>query len=604
MSRYEHEFKIAGTTERLKVARNENGEPMYRVIPLIPNYRDPLEFLQESWIGGHGQYTMKDGDVYFEGENIDTTQDGVVFLGPLINEVKESDDTDLDSAPVAFLWYNNTSELLCATSGKIYRYNVGSNLKWTAATTVVANVTHLAEYNGVAYAACGTNTYYTSIDGDEWTACDLTDKTAQMFFSSPNADGTANVLWKTKHPNEIAETTDGTDGGTQYSTPAYIGDTSNNITSMFLVNDNLMIGKTDNLYHYDADGGVHPLMDSLKHNKSTNNFKYVAEWQTSILFSLGRGMGEITSYNAFTPMGPLTDVGEIGKVGDIVGLATDKDFFYVAVDEGTNTHIYKCREARREGKLRWEYCPWIKLGTKTCATMKVVQHSATDRRLWFGYTNSTGYVKLTDNPLADSNAEFNTAGGFIRMSYEYGTNPYWDELWQSIVVETTGCSSTVTVTPKYRKDIDTTATTITPAIKVNGVTRHNMNQEIASKRIQFELHFATGSSASTPQVTRFIARGIEKPEVVYTHEMMYTLGGEPTRRVKTLRDLFRAASKSTKLIRFADLRFGETTQSPSSDNFRYVVVEPGYPQEDEIVAEKGRQPEIGLRLKLREVNYT
>ena len=315
-------------------------------------------------------------------------------------------------------------------------------------------------------------------------------------------------------------------------------------------------------------------------------------------------MGDITSYNAFTAMGPLTDIGDIGKVGDIVGLASDKDFFYVAVDEGTNTHIYKCREARREGKLRWEYCPWIKLGTKTCATMKVVQHSATDRRLWFGYTNTTGYVKLTDNPLADSNAQFNTSGGFIRMSYEYGTNPYWDELWQSIVVETAGCTSTVNVTPKYRKDSETTATALTSAIKVNGITRHNINQELACKRVQFELHLATDSSASTPRVTRFIAKGVEKPEVIYTYEMVYDLGGEPTKRVKTIRDLFRTASKSTDLIRFADLRFGETTQSASSSDYRYVVVEPGYTLEDEINAEKGRTPEIGLRLKLREVNYS
>ncbi|GAH10391.1 unnamed protein product, partial [marine sediment metagenome] len=161
-------------------------------------------------------------------------------------------------------------------------------------------------------------------------------------------------------------------------------------------------------------------------------------------------------------VGPLQDAMDIDKVGTCVGLASDKDFIYAVMDEGTNSHIYKGREVRREGGVREEWCPWVFLGTNACATAKVCQHSATDRRLWFGYGNYAAYVILTDNPTADSAARF-APSGFIRMSYIYGTNKYWDMMFQSLVTETKSCTSGKTVTPKYRKDTDTTATVLAPA---------------------------------------------------------------------------------------------------------------------------------------------
>ena len=171
-----------------------------------------------------------------------------MLLGPLIVEVKEDDDTALDSAPVQFIWFNATEEWLCATSGKIYRYNVGSSLKWTAATTTVAGVTHLCEHGDTLFAACGSSTkYYYSTDGDSWTQSTLTDGYAERFRVAPNTDGTADVLWKFKQPNEVSNTTDGT--SVEWSSPNYVGDASNNITNIFLVNDRMMVGREDNLFH-------------------------------------------------------------------------------------------------------------------------------------------------------------------------------------------------------------------------------------------------------------------------------------------------------------------------------------------------------------------
>uniref|UniRef100_A0A6M3K5E2 Uncharacterized protein n=1 Tax=viral metagenome TaxID=1070528 RepID=A0A6M3K5E2_9ZZZZ len=596
MSTFDHEIEIDSVSKRLNLAQDENGKKYYTVAESIPEYRNPLRYIQNNWIGGHGQHDFRIPDKYFEGKAIDTTQEGKAFPGPEITEVKESDDTDLDSAPVVFCWFPLVSKWLCATAGKIYLYGT----KWTAATTIVAGVTDLKVYNGVCYAAKGTsNLYYTSTNGDTWTITDLTDGYSERFLAAPNPAGTSNVLWKFKTPNELSNTTNGVAGGTQWSSPAYIGDTANNIIDIFLINDNLMIGRTDGLWNYDSNGGLHQLMGDLRFSRSTDNFKYGTEWQTGRYFSLLRGMGEITSYNTYDNMGPLTKIDDIGKVGDIVGIASDKDFLYVAVDEGTNTIIYKGREVRRREGLRWEFCPWIFLGTKTCATMAVCQHSSTDRRLWFGYTNTTAYVKITDNPLADTNARF-TTNSFLRMPYDLGTDLYWDKMYQSVITQTYNCTANNYITINARKDTDTTANAVTAAIVTNGTVKTNLTAAINCNRIQYELDFTNTSNTSPPVIEYFEARGIEQPETIRTHEAIYIMGDEPTRRTKTTRDFLRGGRDSNALIKFADLRYGDSV----SGTYVWTVMEPGYPQEIEIIKEKGKQPEIGIKVRLREVSFT
>ncbi len=773
---FDHELKIDSTTEKFRLVRDDNKQAMYSIENFVPNYRNPLTFTQKNWVGGHGQNTMKVPDKYFEGQSIDTTQEGRVFLGGAINTViatgtaidigstasdrdlrigalqtaidtanpanatgtltsieiwaytnitgmrvgtfylvsgstyacrdsatlgsitagsKQTVTTDssgnplnisvtsgdyigcyfatgelesastggtawcykvgeyidagdsavfqlvtgialslyatgtttiaLDSAPVKFVWFPYVSKWICATSGKIYLYN---NTKWVPATTTVAGVTDLCVFGTTIFAACGTSVAYKySTDGDTWTPSTLAnlthDKYANYFFVAPNSAGTAEVLWKSYNPNELQSTTDGTNTTTNWSSYSYIGDTSTNITNIFLVNDNLMIGKTDGLWHYDSAGGIHQLRPDLAKNISTDNFKYITEWQGGVYFSEINGMGELTSVNAYAPMGALHDVENIGKRGDIVGLASDKDFLYVAIDEGTNTHIYKGREIWRDGiGLRWEWCPWIFLSTYTCATMSTCQHSTTDRRLWFGYTTGTtygtAYVILSDNPTADSNYRFTTSG-FLKMSYDYGTDPQWDKLWQSAIIEQrrytsgveTAASSGETVALKYRDDTDlpsADATSIITAYNTAGIVETNFSSAITNKRVSFELWLASDTNNATPEVSYFQAKGIEKPTTTRIHEMVYSIGDEPTEKAKTLRDLLRTARTSTSLIKFSDLRYlsfsSQATGGTAGTDYVYCVMEPSYPQEVEIIhRNKGTTPELGIRVRLREVSF-
>uniref|UniRef100_A0A6M3K289 Uncharacterized protein n=2 Tax=viral metagenome TaxID=1070528 RepID=A0A6M3K289_9ZZZZ len=617
---HDHELKIDSTTNQFYLVRDDQGAVMYQVIEEVPQYQPNLRFTQTNWIGGHGQVKYRQGDKYFEGQSIDTTQVGKLFLAPEITVVKD-DANPLDSEPVGFFWAETIGKWLCFTAGKVYIYD---GTDWDAATTTLVRVKQIVEFDGNLYAARGQATpgtwaagdeYYTSANGSDWTVAALTDCYALGFLVAPNPAGTAENLWKFKTPNELSRTSA---IGTQWESPTYIGETANNITNIFLNGDKLYGGKEDSLSWLDSNGGVHSeLPDELKVNHSTDNFKYVANWQTSTYFSIQRGIGEMTTSSTYRPISPLTDIEDIGKVGDIVGISSDKDWLYVAIDEGTSTHIYKGRETLIGNQLRWEWCPWIYLGAYTCAAIRVCQHTTTDRRLWFGYTTgstyATAYVILSDNPLADSAARF-CAAGWLRMSYTYGSDPNWDKLWQSAVIEQTrydsgaetAASSGETVSLKYRDDTDlaVVSTALIAAYSTAGVVETNFSSALTNKRICFELYLASDTNTATPVVTLFQAKGTEKPTTVRIHEAYYKVGDKPSERAKTIRALLRTARSSTTLIKFADLRYGQKTSGTSSGDYVWCVLEPGTPQEVEVKHEKYRQPELAIKVRLREVSFT
>jgi hypothetical protein len=617
MLSYDHQLNINGTSSQYSLVRDDEGRAMYQVTEEIPEHQTTLKFSQKNWVDGHGQYTAGERDMYFEGQSVDTTQEGKIFLGPSITTVQESDASALDSTPVGFYWAETAGKWLCWTAGKIYSYGTA----WTAATDTVVGVTDIAELNGILYASVPGTAYYFSTDGGTWSQNDLTDGTANGFIVSPNADGILDVLWKFKAPNELSNTTDGRTvalGGEQWETPTYIGDTANNIIDVFLNGDKLYIGKENGLFWLDTSGGVHPLLPELAVSHSTDNFKYIAEWQTSAYFSLQKGMGEMTTSKTFRPMGPLTEIDDIGKVGSIVGITSDRDWLYVAVDEGVNTNIYKGREVYKYNEstnsygLYWQWCPWIFLGTDTCSVIKVCQHSTTDRRLWFGYGNATGYVTISDNPLADSNARF-CASGWLRMSYTYGTDPIYDKLWQSAVLEVTrynsGTESTAssgeTVEVRYRDDDDIgSGTSIIGTATTCGVHETNFSSPLNNKRIQYELWLASDTNTATPVVSYFQAKGVEKPTTVRVHEAYYSIGDRPSKRSKISRTLLRAGRDSTTLIKFADLRYGQTTTGTAVGDYVWCIMQAGYPKEVEIKHEKQRQPELAIMVRLQEVSYT
>ncbi len=608
---HDHELKIDSTTKQLCLMRDSTGAAMYQAPEDIPAYQNPIEFVQTDWTGGHGQFEALDKTMFFEGQNIDTTQKGRVLLGPLITGVEENDGTALDDTIVCFSFLPSNSYLLCATRGKVYRMAAGASA-WTATLTAGTLIRDIKVFNNFAYVALGSSTkYYYSSDGLTWTQTDLTDGYANGFLVASNPAGTADILWKWKTPNEVSSTTDGRTvaaGGVQWSSPAYIGDTSANVTNMFVSGDTLLIGRDDGkIYHYDENGGIHLVTDTPEIGRSSSDFQYLTTYKGDLYASLRADVIlRISSYNTISFIGPWYEREDMGKRQRVCGLAADRDWLYVGTydETATTSYIYKVGQ---DENGKWQWCPWV-YTTSIPNALYLSQQSESDgyKRLYFGGSvsdsKSTSYVILTENPTVDTTARF-ASSGWIRMSYTYGDNPYWDKMWQSIITETKSCATGISVTPWYRKDTDTSATQLAATLTSNGVIKTNLTTALTSKRMQFQFNLATNDSTKTPEVSLFQARGIEKPERIRVHECVYTVADEPSTRVKTIKDFLETGRTTTSLIRFADLRYGQNTAS-SAGNYVWVIMQPGYPQPIEVVHEKNRQPELGIKCRFQEVSFT
>jgi hypothetical protein len=523
------------------------------------------------------------------------------------------DTGSMSAAPVTSTWYKTTGSYFVATDTKIFEYDA-TNVRWIERVEFAGKtITNLCEHDSILYVAQGNaDKWWYTADGYTYTQTDLTDGYAQKFLVAPNSAGTSDRLWFYQTPNELMNTTDGRTvggGGAQASTPAYIGDTSYNITNIFLCNDKLMVGKENGLWHYDMVGGQHPLMTELEHNRSTTNFKYVAYYKGSTYFSLIRNCGEVTASDYLSIVGPLKDCDtSIAKVGDIVGMTSDEDFLYVSVDEGTDTHIYKGSQVvGKDGNLHWAWCSILNLLTTTTTLLKMCQSAISGSHLgllWFSYGNGMGYVDISQNPSAELVSVYSTGSPlhWVRSSYFYGSNPYWDKIWQSVVVETANCTASDRIYLAYRDDADTTSTTIVASFYTNGVQELKLSSALTNKRIAIEIIFDIDAHVTTPPEVRYLElKGIEVPEVTKLHTCTFEVGDEPEIRAKTIMDYLDTARASTSLIKFADLRRGMLT---SDTTYKWVVVEPGYPRFTEVTHENSRHPEYAVECVFREVDYT
>jgi hypothetical protein len=199
--------------------------------------------------------------------------------------------------------------------------------------------------------------------------------------------------------------------------------------------------------------------------------------------------------------------------------------------------------------------------------------------------------------------------GTINMSWIYGTNPYWDKMFQSVVIETVGVATTPpsdvlgrVVQPKYITDA--TSGDLTALVTSSGVVSANLTTPITAKRIKFILTLTTDDSTKTPQVRQFIAKGRELPQVTRVHDCVYQIQNIENHRVENIRAALRTARASSTLIKFADNRYGDTTAGTAGTDYVYVTMMPGYPKEVDVKHLKGQPPELGISVRWLEANYS
>lgn len=472
------------------------------------------------------------------------------------------------------------------------------------------NITSMVFYDDVLYLGQGSSDlYYYSTDGKVFTQTDLTDGYAEHFLIAPNPDATGTVLWKSKLPNEVSSTTNGKTvaaGGIQWASPAYIGDTHTDITNLILHSDKFLIGKTDRLWYYDSNGGTSVFLENLNIADSSEpeNFASWVSHQGSTYFTLNGRLVELTSYDGITFMGPNEESGKIEEFSEVFDVVSDGKFLYAGVyDNTTRTEItiykgYIDLEA-------WHWCPIVST-TGTTVSKLAINQSYSSMFLLYFLRDTTHIYNVSLESIPFSGNLFNDTWDTkkIRFSWDYGTDIYMNKILESIVVETSDCSATQTIIPYYYKDTDTVPTQMAEAITTNGVNKINLTTPIYGKRFSFEFVLTSNSTLTSPVLRKFQALGSEKPESVRIHDCSYTLGHSPYVTAKTIRTFLRGGRTTTSLIKFADLRFGEHVSGTGGTDFTYVTMAPGYPQEVEMTHAITKEPELVVKVRWIETNYS
>ena len=604
------QLTIDGITKNFDLAIEDNKKAFAVVeepiVPLraatdVPGYGDlPAEkilaFVQNNWRGGMGQKNKFElADMYSEGSCIDTREPNTVFLGPKINTVGAINDTII--ALEMFL-----EREYAASATKVYRLNATSTT-WDLVLTISEDTIEcLSQYDGYIYVGLTTGKYRYSADGTSWTTCTLDYAIAHQFCVAPAFSGTKDVFVLATRPNIVRTSISPLNAGTGWvNPPYYVGDENSDITSLFVLNGTLFIGKEDGCYALGTDGRPVAIMPEYKQKRDTTNFKFWTMWQSVFYGSLAGDVIEIVggSSSLFSVdfVGPLEKSPELATIGVVKGLAADDKNIYALLLVGTDYIIYTGRE-RRDSKygLRWEWVPYANLSSNTCGSIKVMQRDGVNPNLWFAYGTNMANIILSRSPnfpLGDSNYRFTTQG-YVVTSYFDANYDTWSKIFYQLWMVVENIISDHQYLKVYYQ-IDTEPDwNLINIIESNGTLSYNL-AAISCNRIRLKIELNSDSMTLTPIVKMSILRGILRPEITRSIDFVLVLGQSDSRKVSSDLAFIRTGRTATEPVVLKDLRFGTT---------RYVTFLSNSPMEMEDIDEVTKQPTYKVRILAQELNWT
>ncbi len=376
--------------------------------------------------------------------------------------------------------------------------------------------------------------------------------------------------------------------------PYYIGDTTTDIVSLFVLGGTLFIGKEDGLYALPVDGRPVALTPEFKDKRDSTNFKYHTNWQGIFYGSLAGDIVELINSGSelvINYMGPLERSPELAITGSVIGITRDDKNLYATLYVNSYNIIYTGRE-RYDDKygLRWEWVPYIHIGINDCGAIKVMQRTGANPKLWFAYGNNVANAILSRSP----NYRFCPQGYLITSYFDCGY-----DTWQKVLYQLWTISRSLDTTHQYikiyyQKDTDVNWSSVLATITANGVQSIDLTV-LSCKKIRLKIELNTDDSTKTPVLTGFMYRGVLQPELTRTLDFTVVLGQSPSRKPSTDLAFLETGRTATSPISFKDLRFGTT---------RYLMFLPNSPMEGEAMHEAGKQPTYQARIIAQQLNYT
>ena len=194
-----------------------------------------------------GNTTSNAPQGYNYSRGLDLSFHNRVYVSPLRQSDLASTGAEVAAAPTGY-WYSPDFGYWLMAGIYLYQYDLSSG-SWVLRDTGSGAFLSLAELNGVMYAAISGAAYHYSTNGTTWTtstlAGSLTNDIVDLFTVRNSS------LWAMRS-EVLYTTTNGQNGGVNWSAGVSIGSTSEQTSGMVTANAVIWVFKREGIYTYDG----------------------------------------------------------------------------------------------------------------------------------------------------------------------------------------------------------------------------------------------------------------------------------------------------------------------------------------------------------------
>jgi len=518
----------------------------------------------EDWSGGagfveHGASKSSTSNVqsnlpstYSYSQGIDASWGNRLYLSPARQTTLASTGAEVAAAPTFF--FNSTSfGFWCICATYMYKYDL-SSASWVLKNTAAANVTSIAELNGVMYAALSASAYIYSTDGTTWTTY-----TGAAINSASIADlfvVRGNVIMAMRVEKAYV-TTNAQNGGVAWSAGTSIGHTSETTQSLAVANGDYWIFKKEGIYNW--DGATVADVWKPQYLESTNG-KYSYVGLSGIIYvTYASRILAIDPFNTTdTPLQfvypadsgyDTQDSVEIkGTISQITG--TFSDIYFTVTNPQGRVYLMK---GKPEAKTFHTYAYLDTSANVACAVVGPTVQHATNPTVAIGYGTAARYYIL---PRADLKPEDDLAYRYQSTGTLYGPwLSYGARSFNKFLNKATLLGSSITAGHNAKLgcyiDDDSTHINLLDA-QDYGLNSYKVVDEISFYRVKYDIVMNSPSGTSTPIVVGAVLhatlnpprRKMWKPIIVLKPNSLLRDGIEDTQDVSTLRSALFAAANS------------------------------------------------------------
>lgn len=538
-----------------------------------------LKLTITDWSGGMGQKYWESANKYNFATGIDTMTPRELKAGVTWDNLRSlvsSSETGVASTVFKGVQYFATNKSI---------YSVSGTAITTKKTYTTETITDICAFGDVLFVALGSSTAYQySTDGTSYTASTLADNMAEFFKVTLAGAGSTQILWKAKNPNELTSNTNGVNGGAAWTSPSYVGSTDNDIVSLMVHNDNLLIGKDDALYHLDNDGVAHIVLQASQGVPSSpKDFTKPVIHRGNLYFIYQHGIGEITAYNSFDTIGVRENSlnPDDYALGAPMSLASDGDWLYACYYMVYGSVYQLCFAGKENDSGEWEWHAFFYLSISSTSYGECMFVSGD-----YVWAIIKGYAEQTPVYSLESTRTRQISGDRLLVTSWYDAGyPTWTKLIQSIELDCT--SGTGGITIEYEAD-DAGSWTTYGSWTTTGDSIEKKYKAVSYKKIRFRIK----PLITTAVIRSMTVHGQLRPERIKLFDFVVDVGDNRTRPAKTIRDFLDGGRTSTSTVTLVD-RFGTSWD---------VVILPGYPEEIEVKDTTGKQSSLAMRIVAMEVD--